>query len=132
MSHLEASAGALGALTLTSNSEEGGVVGDTCELERHVVSSEDSSSEEGGGESEGEGASCSASVVSGTSSYLHTEQGRSEVRQLVHHNLRRKQKELVRMTRPKKEIKRVAAGSQKRDKRAHKIKIKESLQSDFF
>ena len=75
------------------------------------------------------------SVVSGasvTSSYLHGEDGPAQVRRLVHRTLQKKQKEQQRQTRPKKEMKRAAAGSQRREKRAHKMKIKESLNVDFF
>ncbi len=72
-----------------------------------------------------------ASGASIASSYLHGEEGPAQVRHLVHCNLLKKQKEQRRLTRPK-ESKRVAAGSQRREKRAHKIKIKESLEVDFF
>lgn len=72
------------------------------------------------------------SAASATSSYLHGEQAEGEVRRLVSRSLHKKQKEQARRTRPKKETKRVAAGGQRRDKRAHKMKIQESLKDGFF
>lgn len=114
--------------------------GTTEEVETHspLVAEDDSSSED---ESESDSTDSSlpgdtASVVSGASSvapsYIYTEEGASQMRRLVHRSLVKRQKEQQRLTRPKKETKRVAAGSQKREKRAHKMKIKESLSVGFF
>jgi hypothetical protein len=87
----------------------------------------------GSGSDEGsDGDDCISTVsgVSVASSYLYSEQGQSEVRRLVHQSLMKKQKA---RTRPKKELNRVAAGGQKREKRtAHKMKIKESMDVGFF
>lgn len=73
------------------------------------------------------------SAASAASSFLHGgKEGETSVQRLVRRNILKKQKELARLTRPRKESKRVAAGSQNRDRKAQKRKIKESLEVEFF
>lgn len=78
----------------------------------------------------------SVSVFSGASvasSYLHGEQGQADIRRLVRQTLSKKQKAQRRCCRSKKEMNRVAAGGQRREKKTdHKMKIKESLDVGFF
>lgn len=108
-----------------------------CEPDIDTIGRDGSRSSEESDDSEREGSllgGCASvfSAASGTSSYLYGDKGQSEVRHLVHRSLQKKQKEQARRTHPKKETKRVAAGSQKRDKKVHKMKIKESLEAGFF
>lgn len=129
-SHLEGLA--VESLSLAGNTDEGGPWdGSQCEDgAQDRLSHSGTDSEEVG--SLPESSASVHSAVSGTSSYLCGERGQSEVRRLVRRSLEKQRKEQVRRTRPKKETKRVAAGGHKREKRGHKVKIKEVLQGGFF
>ena len=66
------------------------------------------------------------------SSYLYGEAGQHNLRRLVRRSIVKKQKEQLRVNRPKKETKRVAAGGEKRQRKSHKTKLKQSLDANYF